>query len=138
MFLEAAKSEDLVRRALVRHVPFGGQMLEHGLLSVGLPQNTKVGIGQTCCSSNAYMQIKDLGSVREGALLLMNALNIADEVSKQVNAGQSKGYITYTKSTRPDGTEVENYEVSSYSHHLLLHSTHIIGVQPNLLCAVQS
>jgi hypothetical protein len=42
LFLEASKPTDLLRKALVRHVPFSGQLLEHGFLKAGLPANVQV------------------------------------------------------------------------------------------------
>ncbi|KAI6193506.1 Nuclear export mediator factor NEMF [Aphelenchoides besseyi] len=95
LFLESAKPEDLVRRALVRHVPFSGQLLEHGLIVAGMPPNAK---------------IKDLGTVRAGTLILMEALRTAEEVSQRVREMPSKGFITYTKIERSDKSEGEIYE----------------------------
>ncbi|CAD5234023.1 unnamed protein product [Bursaphelenchus xylophilus] len=95
LFLESAKPDEYVRKALVRHVPFSGQLLEHGFVSIGLPSNT---------------QVRDLGTVREGTLTISRALEEADKVMKQISQEQSKGYITLQRIKRSDGTEAESYQ----------------------------
>lgn len=42
LFLENAKAGEPLKRSLVRHVPFGSLMLDHVLISVGLPANAQV------------------------------------------------------------------------------------------------
>ncbi|KAI6171914.1 Nuclear export mediator factor NEMF [Aphelenchoides besseyi] len=114
LFLESAKPEDLVRRALVRHVPFSGQLLEHGLIVAGMPPNAK---------------IKDLGTVRAGTLILMEALRTAEEVSQRVREMPSKGFITYTKIERSDKSEGEIYEEYNpvcFAQHTILDSQFMV------------
>jgi hypothetical protein len=97
LFLKSAKPTDILRKALVRHVPFSGQLLEHSFLTVGLPPNA---------------QVKDIGTDAEGVAKLSEAMNIADNLLKEINEKPSKGYITYKKLKQADGTESDIYEVS--------------------------
>lgn len=44
LFLESSKPTDLLRKVLVRHVPFSGMLLEHGFLKAGLPANVQANL----------------------------------------------------------------------------------------------
>jgi hypothetical protein len=117
LFLQSAKPTDVLRKALVRHVPFSGQLLEHSLILAGLPPSA---------------QVKDAGANEEGALVLSKALEIADELLKDVTENPSKGYITFKKIEQSDGTKTEIYEVSF----ALSSSTALLGIQPRLIRSI--
>ena len=44
LFLANAKKGEILRKALIKHVPFSSALLDHVILSVGLPVDVKVGL----------------------------------------------------------------------------------------------
>lgn len=42
LFLENAKDGELLKRSLIKHIPYGSLMLDHCLMVKGFPANTQV------------------------------------------------------------------------------------------------
>lgn len=42
LFLESSNKEDVLRKALIRQVPFGSALLDHAFVTKGIPIDAKV------------------------------------------------------------------------------------------------
>uniref|UniRef100_A0A7E4VFA8 NFACT-R_1 domain-containing protein n=1 Tax=Panagrellus redivivus TaxID=6233 RepID=A0A7E4VFA8_PANRE len=96
MFLANAKNGEVLRKALIRHVPFSSALLDHALISVGLAADVKIGV--------------DVTETPEDVTKVAQALQIANELQEKIRVTPSNGYITYQTHTHPDGTTAESYQ----------------------------
>uniref|UniRef100_A0AC34FTK1 Uncharacterized protein n=1 Tax=Panagrolaimus sp. ES5 TaxID=591445 RepID=A0AC34FTK1_9BILA len=95
LFLNHAKKGDILRKALIKHVPFSSALLDHALISVGLPADCKIGV--------------DLDGSIASITKVKEALKLAEEIQENIHQNPTKGYICYQNIQLGDGTLAETY-----------------------------
>ena len=96
LFLNHSKKGDVLRKALIKHVPFSSALLDHSLISVGLPSDCKIGV--------------DIDGSPASVEKVKEALKLAEEIQDHIHKNSTMGYITYQKHILSDGTEAESFQ----------------------------
>uniref|UniRef100_A0A914EJD4 Nuclear export mediator factor NEMF n=1 Tax=Acrobeloides nanus TaxID=290746 RepID=A0A914EJD4_9BILA len=91
LFLESSNNEDVLRKALIRQVPFGSALLDHAFVAKGIPIDAKV---------------KDNIDPR----LIEEALTFANSLYNEFRTSPSKGFITYKTLQSSEGNEIQSYQ----------------------------
>ncbi|KAL3102029.1 hypothetical protein niasHS_003438 [Heterodera schachtii] len=86
LFLQNAQEGELLRKALVRHVPFGALLLDHAFTITGIPLNAKIG--------------EHLPPSEAGAQLVERALVEASRISEEIKRRPFGGFIAYEEVKR--------------------------------------
>lgn len=96
LFLQNANDGELLKRSLVKHIPYGSLMLDHCLILKGFPENAQV---QVHIPKNI-----------EGAEKIYEALKLADEIAESIRTTPMNGYISSTFLTLQNGNTIECYQ----------------------------
>uniref|UniRef100_A0A183CCC2 NFACT-R_1 domain-containing protein n=1 Tax=Globodera pallida TaxID=36090 RepID=A0A183CCC2_GLOPA len=87
LFLQNAQEGEMLRKALVRHVPFGALLIDHAFTVLGIPLNSQVGV--------------NLPASEAGAQLVEDALAEAARVSSEIEQRPFGGFIAYEEEYYP-------------------------------------
>lgn len=92
----------------MRHVPFSSILLDHVLLITGFPLNSQV----SYYFFYLFFQIGiHIPISKEGAKRILEALKLAEDITKRIIETPSYGFISYTSTTLESGKIIESYQV---------------------------
>lgn len=107
--MESAKKGDVLKKTLVRHVPFSSILLDHALFKLGFPSNTQV------LKIYFLIYIFQIGVhvpiSKEGAERILDALKLAEIISKEIVKNPTNGFISFTTTNLESGKILECYQV---------------------------
>ncbi|KAK6182203.1 hypothetical protein SNE40_009935 [Patella caerulea] len=97
--LSSGKDMDPIKKLLLPHLDYGPALLEHCILGAGFNENVKLGKG--------FDIAQDIGK-------LMNGIEEAELLLKQIFTQPTKGYITQRKDKRPNPKDGESEDLLTY------------------------
>ncbi|KAF7638583.1 NFACT-R_1 domain-containing protein [Meloidogyne graminicola] len=95
-FLQSAKTGDLLKKTLVRNVPFGSLLLDHVFIKVGIPSGAQISIHIT--------------QNEEGAEKVACILKEAEKVANDIMTKSHGGFIAYEEKENEDGSLIQLFK----------------------------